>query len=141
MDNIELYVVHGLYFNDRKVASADVFLYGTFSNKWVAYKYACRLLLKELTQMFGEPKPIRCQDELEDDAIYNNQQVVKAYDIYKDNSTVSYTENGVDHVRNKLEWDVKYARINSIFEQMREETKENDMTGLYIYVDKTKHTN
>ena len=136
-----LYVIHGFNFQDIKKAYAEPTLYGTYSNKWTAYRHACRILLKNLVNKYGPPVPIKCQNELDDENRFNNQQVVKAYDIYKDKSIIKYMENGIEYTRNKIEWDGRFARIDAIHEKMREETKENDMTGMYYYVSSTVHHN
>lgn len=130
-----VYILHGVKFNDQPKASAEPFIIFSALQDSVVYKTACEKILSELREKFGEPKPIEKDDDLDDPAVFTNQQVVAAFQIYRN---VDRIEKGPDQGKLKHSWLDRYRRIDNLYEKLRPDPIHQTMIGNYYYVTKQK---
>ena len=130
-----VWILHGINFIDSARANADCFIIAVSSDESTIYRKACSIILKELVDKFGKPKKYEKDDDLADDKIFNNQQVVLAYEFYDNDEKI---ESGTNKGSPKFSWYDKFRRIENIYEKMRSSPLFNDMCGNYYYVDKQK---
>lgn len=139
MSNIQIdkfvYILHGIIFSDQPKASADPFIICVSLQDNTVYKTACEKMLSELRTIHGEPKPIEKDDDLDDPKVFTNQQVVAAFQVYKN---IDKVENGPDQGKLKHSWLDRFRRIENIYEKLRSEPKHQSMCGSYYYITKQK---
>lgn len=122
-------------------ASSDTFDSSVVSaslNESLIYKQACELMLREMREKFGEPKHFEKDDDLEDLEVFNNQQVVTAFEIYKNKDVFL---DGVNSGQLKMNWAERFRRIDQIYEKLRyaESVGNKDIVFKnYYYVSKAK---
>ena len=127
--NTYLWILHGIKVINKTEFSPFI-LYVT-SNEIKIYQLTCKKMLQDLINIFGKPKEIETNDELENDNVFINQQVVNAYKFYKN------TERMVDGPlkgKLKLSWMDRYRRIDNIYEKLR--SIDDKKLDTYYYIKK-----
>ena len=127
----KVYVLYGVNFIDEKRANVEPFIVEVSKDSQLIYQKACKIMLEELIKKHGKPQKIEKDDDLDDEKVFINQQIVRAYEVYKNNEKIP---DGPNKGRIKLSWVDRYRRIDSIYEKLRPETKHHTMTGNYYYV-------
>lgn len=133
MTQKNIFILHGLTFIDEKRASVEPFVVSASVQESVIYQTACKTLLGDLVSKFGKPQRIEKDDELDDPSVFINQQIVSAYDIYKNTERI---KDGPNKGKLKLSWESRYRRIDAVYEKLRPDPKHHTMAGKYYYITK-----
>ena len=107
----------------------------TAMQEFVAHQEGCKRLLQDLRERFGDPKPLSSDDDLARPEVFNNQQMLAAFDCYKNADKFTTGENAG---KVKLSWMDKYRRIDAIYEKLRSDDPKIPQT--YYYIVKQKLT-
>lgn len=95
----------------------------------LAYQNGCKVMLQDLRGRFGDPKPLGSDDELMDQTVFNNQQMLAAFDCYKNTDKIV---DGPNKGKLKLSWSDRYRRIEAIYEKLRSEKSTDSQTYYYM---------
>ena len=128
-----VYILHGLTFIDEKRGSVEPFVVSTSVQDSLIYQKACKVMLQDLISRYGKPKRIEKDDDLDDQKIFINQQVVSAFDIYKNTERI---KDGPNKGKLKLSWEDRYRRVDAVYEKLRPDPKNQNMCGKYYYITK-----
>jgi hypothetical protein len=136
-DQKYVYVLHMMTFYDEIRGNADPSIIDTSSQENLMYQEGCKRMLIDLKERFGEPKKIERDDDLDDPKVQLNQQLVRAFDCYRNDERYVDGEN---KGKLKLSWPERFRRIDAIYDKLRVPTVHQNQTGTYYYVTKTTFT-
>lgn len=98
-----------------------------------AHQNGCKTMLQDLRGRFGDPKPLASDDDLANPDIFNNHQILAAFECYKNTETI---QDGPNKGKLKLNWIDRYRRIDAIYEKLRSDVPTDPQT--YYYMTKQK---
>jgi hypothetical protein len=127
-----IYVFHAVLVNGRDINPS---IYVISPQESVAHQEGCKKMLQDLRERFGDPKPLNNDDELINDDVFNNQQMMAAFDCYKNKDIWT---DGPNKGKLKLGWVDRYRRIDAIYEKLRSDKPNTPQT--YYYMTKQKIT-
>jgi len=132
MSNV-IYILHGLTFIDEKRAGAEPFIVSASVQDSLIYQKACKVMLQDLVSSHGKPQRIEKDDDLDDQKIFINQQVVNAFDVYRNTERI---KDGPNKGKLKLSWEDRYRRVDAVYEKLRTDPEHQTMAGKYYYITK-----
>jgi hypothetical protein len=120
-----VYICHSVTSTGRESTPAIV---AASTNENLSAQEGCKKMLQDLRTRFGDPKPLVSDDDLSDPNVFNNHQMLAAFECYK-NSDRSHAGSL------KLTWVDRYRRIDAIYEKLRSDDSNNQT---FYYMTKQK---